>query len=137
MKHSVVVHFLHRNLNLLNTRTHKIILPVLVVCYFLAGLQTAHASRLRLPHHSARSHAASADHATRHQHDNRPFWSSHRHKPEDRQLPIQNVALLPVMPPDHDDSTNSLFVSKAPSVLFPHSPDLLAGRAPPSQSVSL
>lgn len=119
----------------MSIRIHHITFPILVSCYFLAGMQTTQGISYVPGQHNLRSHSTSKDTGNKSQTDNRPYWTSHKHKPETNRPGVQTAAIFPNVPSNEIEGTEPASVPVSQSVLSVLIIDLRTGRSPPIQSI--
>ena len=117
----------------LNAEIHQIALPVLVSCYFLVGTQLAPGFSRTASRHTSRTHSTSRDSRRNSQHENLPFWTNHKHKPEKLGMSVQNVATTSLGYSAQFGGLAIAASSEATSILRAPVDDPLTGRAPPPQ----
>lgn len=113
---------------------HHVILPALLTCYVVTGLQGSQVSVRSLQPHHVNSHSASQDRGTRGVDDNRPYWTNHKHRPSKHGACILDVALVGNIPVEHAPAQILTSPFREPSLLLTGLSDFHTSRAPPALS---
>ena len=115
----------------LHKKNHRVILLILVACYFLTGMESSSSNSTIFGRGNAGSHSASQNSGTKDNTDNRPYWTNHKHEPEKLRFVSSPVALLFGIPLGRTGRSFLTPASASPSALAEFHADSQPGRAPP------
>ncbi|HTP12286.1 MAG TPA: hypothetical protein VMM37_01610 [Bacteroidota bacterium] len=115
----------------LHKKNHRLILLILVACYFLTGMESSSPASSFPDRGAVGSHSTSRNTGTKSKSDNRPYWTSHKHEPEKSRLVSGPLAFLTGSPFGHINRTVLILASPAASSPAGRRTENRPGRAPP------